>query len=68
MSALSVLIKKIGGKKYAYLAYRLGKKVVHKYLEPASNKEMIAKIEELRSEKKMPKQYYPFFGTQIQRK
>ncbi|MEW5814378.1 MAG: hypothetical protein AB1798_03145 [Spirochaetota bacterium] len=55
------MIKKIGGKKYAYLAYRLGKKVVHKYLGPASNKEVISKIEELRSEKKVPKKYYPLF-------
>lgn len=61
MSALSILIKRIGGKKYAYLAYRLGKKVVHEYMGPASNKEIIAKIDELRSEKKVPKQYYPFF-------
>lgn len=61
MSVLSILIKKIAGKKYAYLAYRIGKKVVHKYLGPASNNEVVAKIEELRSEKKVPKQYYPFF-------
>ncbi|MBI5043038.1 MAG: hypothetical protein HZC10_04240 [Nitrospirae bacterium] len=58
---MSILIKKIAGKKYAYLAYRINKKVVHKYLGPASNKEVISKIAELKLEKKVPKRYYPFF-------
>jgi len=40
---MSVITKKIGKRKYAYLAVREGKKVVHKYLGPADDPE-IAKI------------------------
>ena len=58
---MSILTKTIGKKKYAYLAYRSGKKVVHKYLGPVSNPDVVSKIEELRSEKKIPKKLTAFF-------
>jgi len=41
---MSVVIKTIENKKYAYLAYRSGKKVIQKYLGPVSRPEVAKRI------------------------
>ena len=58
---MAILIKKIGGKEYAYRAYRQGGKVVHKYLGPASDTEVMQKVQEFSSEKQIPAQFFPLF-------
>lgn len=55
---MSIIIK---DKKYAYLAYRSGTKVVHKYLGPISNPEVAQKIKELKKEKSVPEEFYYLF-------
>lgn len=55
---MSVIIK---DKKYAYLAYRSGSKVVHKYLGPISKPEVAQKIKELKKEKSVPEEFYYLF-------
>ena len=58
---MAILIKKIGGKEYAYRAYRQGGKVVHKYLGPASDTQVIQKMQEFAAEKKIPDKFFPLF-------
>jgi len=55
---MSIIIK---DNKYAYLAYRSGSKVVHKYLGPIANPEVARKIKELKKEKSVPEEYYYLF-------
>ncbi|HBR18179.1 MAG TPA: hypothetical protein DD725_11355 [Deltaproteobacteria bacterium] len=58
---MAILVKKIGGRKYAYLAYRHGKKVVHKYLGTASNPEVMQKMQEMAKEKEIPDKFSTLF-------
>jgi hypothetical protein len=58
---MSIVIKKIHRKRYAYLVYRRGKKIVQKYLGLATHKEVQAKIQALQSEKRIPEEFYPLF-------
>lgn len=58
---MAILIKKIGSKKYAYLAYRQGEKVVHKYLGPASDAQVARKVREFAAEKEIPDKFLPLF-------
>ncbi len=58
---MSVVIKTVGSRKYAYLAYRSGKKVVQKYLGAASSPAVAAKLKKLEAEKKVPKRFYFLF-------
>lgn len=58
---MAILIKKIGGRKYAYLAYRQGEKVVHKYLGPASNLQVMQKMQEMAKEKEIPDKFSTLF-------
>lgn len=58
---MAILIKKIGGKGYAYHAYRQGGKVVHKYLGPASDAQIRQKVQELSSEKQIPDKFSSLF-------
>ena len=58
---MAILIKKISGKEYAYLAYRQGKKVVHKYLGTASDARVIQKVQELSAEKEIPDKFLSLF-------
>ncbi len=58
---MSVVIKTIENKKYAYVAYRSGKKVIQKYLGPVSRPEVAKKIKELEAEKTVPKRYHTLF-------
>lgn len=55
---MSIVIK---DKRYAYLAYRSGKKVVHKYLGVISDPLVAAKIKCLQREKGVPERYYYLF-------
>lgn len=52
---MSLVIKEISGRKYAYVAKREGKRVVHAYLGPVSDPGVVEKIRELESDKKIPK-------------
>lgn len=58
---MSIQIKKIGNKEYAYLAHRNGAKVVHKYLGSASDAKVVAKIAEQEAGKKVPDEYRSLF-------
>lgn len=58
---MSILIKKIGNKEYAYLALRDGAKVVHRYLGSASDAKVAAKIAEHKAEKRVPDEYRSLF-------
>jgi len=58
---MAILIKKIGSKKYAYRAYRQGGKVVHKYLGPASDMQVMQKVQEFAAEKKIPDKFFSLF-------
>ena len=58
---MSVLLKTIGKKKYAYLAYRRGNKVVQKYLGPAESENVASRIEKLKSEKRVPPELSKLF-------
>lgn len=55
---MSIVIK---DNKYAYLAYRSGKKVVHKYLGLLSSPEVAGKIRELGDEKRVPEKFHYLF-------
>jgi len=56
-----VLLKTIGKKKYAYLAYRRGDKIVQKYLGPAEDKRVAQQIERSKSEKMIPEKLFKLF-------
>ncbi len=58
---MSVVIKTVGGRRYAYLAYRAGKRVVQKYLGPASDPRVRARIDALRERNAVPKEYDALF-------
>lgn len=58
---MSVVIKTVAGREYAYWAYRTGDKVVHEYLGPLSKPGVLEKVRALRSEKVIPKLYHPLF-------
>ncbi|MBI5810440.1 MAG: hypothetical protein HZB21_04540 [Deltaproteobacteria bacterium] len=55
---MSIIIK---NDKYAYLAYRSGKKVVQKYLGLITNPEVAHKVEELERERAVPEEFYYLF-------
>lgn len=58
---MSILLKKIGGKEYAYLAYRDGARVVHKYLGPAESGRVAKKISEMQASEKVREEYRALF-------
>ena len=58
---MAILIKKISGKEYAYRAYRQGGKVVHKYLGPTSDAQVMQKMQELAAEKEIPDKFSALF-------
>lgn len=55
---MSIVIK---DKKYAYLACRRGKRVIHKYLGLLSNPDVAQKIKEFGGEKCVPGKYHYLF-------
>ncbi|MBI5969650.1 MAG: hypothetical protein HY884_00640 [Deltaproteobacteria bacterium] len=54
---MSVVIKTVNQSKYAYLAYRSGAKVVHKYLGRLSDPATKAKLERIASQKIVPEKF-----------
>ncbi len=58
---MSVVIKKKGKRKYAYLAYRTGSKVTHKYLGPLADPDVATKVDKLRAEKDIPRRFHHLF-------
>jgi hypothetical protein len=58
---MSIVLKKIGNKEYAYRAYRVGEKVVQKYLGPSSSANVMvhkARVDEL---KRVPERFRSLF-------
>ncbi len=55
---MSIIIK---NDRYAYLAYRNGKKVVQKYLGLLSNPDVARKIEEFERERNVPEEFHYLF-------
>jgi hypothetical protein len=61
---MSIVIK---NDKYAYHAYRSGKKVVHQYLGLISNQNVAEKIKELKREKNVPEDFrYLFWDAALE--
>ena len=58
---MSVITKKIGKRKYAYLAVREGKKVVHKYLGAVDNPEITRIIIEKTETSVIPERFRSLF-------
>ena len=58
---MSVITKKIGKRKYAYLAVREGKKVVHKYLGAVDNPEITRIIIEKKETSVIPERFRSLF-------
>jgi hypothetical protein len=58
---MSIVVKKIGTKKYAYSAFRRGSKVVHKYIGSVSDQKVAQKIERIKAEKQIPKNFHVLF-------
>lgn len=54
--------------RYVYLAYRSGKKVVHRYLGLLSDPDVAGKLEELEGERNIPEEFrYLFWDTDPER-
>lgn len=58
---MSIVVKKIGGNEYAYHAYRVGEKVVHKYLGPAAAPAVAAHRARLLESSCVPERFRPLF-------
>jgi len=58
---MSIAVKKIGGRKYAYVAYRNGSKVVQSYLGPANRPDVIAQMATVEKDKSIPSQLFKFY-------
>lgn len=63
---MSIVVKKIRKNRYAYLAYRSGSRVVHKYLGAVSDPEVQAKMKAFEQGNKVPKGFaYLFWDTDV---
>jgi len=58
---MSVVIKKIKNKEYAYVAYRSEGKVVQRYLGALSNPEVRKRIEQHERENRIPDRFFYLF-------
>lgn len=58
---MSIVVKKIGKKEYAYHAYRVGKKVVQKYIGPASGPAAAARKTRIEEGKRIPARFQSLF-------
>ncbi len=58
---MSITIKKIVGRQYAYMAYRNGKKVIQRYLGPVNNRDVVAQITAIERDKSVPSRLFKFF-------
>jgi len=63
---MAVIIKKIGKNKYAYLAVREGKKVVHKYMGSINNPHIVKMISEMKEISTIPERFrFIFWDTRL---
>lgn len=58
---MSIVVKKIGNREYAYLAYRSGNKVIQKYLGAASDPTVAAKKIALDETRRIPERFFALF-------
>jgi len=58
---MSISIKKIGGRRYAYTAYRKDKKVIQRYLGPLHDPDVLAQMAEIQRVKSVPLRLFKFF-------
>lgn len=58
---MGISIKKIGGREYAYLAYRSGKKVIQSYLGPADDPEVVAQRSAIEKSRSVPSKLHKLF-------
>lgn len=58
---MGLVVKKIGKKRYAYIAIREGAKIVQQYLGPVSDPQVKAKMRILKTGKKLPVKFYHLF-------
>jgi hypothetical protein len=58
---MSVVVKTIGGRQYAYLARRMGDRVAHKYLGPLLDPRVAERVSALRAEGRIPSRFHPLF-------
>lgn len=58
---MSVIIKKIGNREYAYLVTREGKRVVHSYIGPAGSPRAMQRLQEKVETKKVPPGFRSLF-------
>lgn len=65
---MSVIIRKVGHREYAYNVVREGGKVRHIYLGRADDVEVAGKVSELMAMVAVPKSLYPFFWDTDPRK
>jgi hypothetical protein len=58
---MSVLIRTIGTRQYAYLVHRSGGRTVQTYLGPMARADVAAKVAALKEEGSIPLQFHRFF-------
>jgi len=58
---MSITTKKIGGREYAYEAYRRGRKIIQKYLGSANDPNVTAQIKALEENKSIPSELFKYF-------
>jgi len=58
---MSVLIRTIGNRQYAYLFHRRGARTVQTYLGPTAHADVAAKVTALKEEGSIPSQFHRFF-------
>lgn len=58
---MSVLIRTIGNRQYAYLVRRSGARTVQTYLGPMARPDVAAKVAALKEEGSIPSQFHRFF-------
>lgn len=62
---MSVVLKTINGKEYAYLAFRSGRKVVQRYIGPMSSAATKSRLGSIASQKVVPQKYsWLFWDTE----
>lgn len=63
---MNLITKKIANRKYSYLVFREGKKVVHKYLGPANNPEVVKLVLDKEEVSTIPERMrYLFWDTSL---
>jgi hypothetical protein len=58
---MSVLVRTIGKRQYAYLVRRIGSRTVQTYLGPMARADVAAKVAALKEEGNIPLQFHHFF-------